>query len=213
MASRMLSSSSTTSTNLPLRHWRSSIHACLTRAPRGQRGVANRQAFLRRRSHRNRLTHRSRLPIVPGGRLSAPKGNRPATRAKVAVASFRRSRAFARHPAKFRGRRHAELLHHLRAMRLHGAKTDAEIIGDLLVEHAGDDPLENRQFPRREQIQARLVPPRGVERVTPHNVRFQRPSQRFEQRLTQRPASPENRSRRPSSRARCSIHRRGRSER
>ncbi len=65
-------------------------------------------------------------------------------------------------------------------MRLYGAETDAEIIGDLFVEHPCDDPIEDRLFSRREQIKTRSVTARGVNGVAAHNVRFERPSQCLE---------------------------------
>jgi hypothetical protein len=55
---------------------------------------------------------------------------------------------FARQATEFSGRRYPELLHHLRAMRLHGAQTYTQFRGDLLVKHAGDDQVKNGPLAR-----------------------------------------------------------------
>jgi len=71
--------------------------------------------------------------------MFAPKGN-PAAKGGVGQSLFFAD--FARQATEFSGRRYPELLHHLRAMRLHGAQTYTQFRGDLLVKHAGDDQVK-----------------------------------------------------------------------
>src|SRR3954463_8756383 len=59
--------------------------------------------------------------------------------------------------AEFAGRRYAQLDHQLRAVRFDGAQTDTELIGDLLVEFARDDAVEDVMFARRQHLQSRTL--------------------------------------------------------
>ena len=61
-------------------------------------------------------------------------------------------------PAEFGRRGNAQLRHELRAMQLDGAFRDLQLFGDLFVELAGDDTLEDGQFAGRERSKARAQP-------------------------------------------------------
>src|SRR6185436_15893765 len=63
---------------------------------------------------------------------------------------------------QFGKRSHLHLLHHLVAMRLHGALGCSQFMGDLLVDLAADDQIENLSFPGR---QGRYKPAKGIEFV------------------------------------------------
>ena len=65
-------------------------------------------------------------------------------------------------PAELGRRAGAELGHDLRALQLDGALGDAQIVGDLLVEPAGDDAVEDFALARGEQGEARPQPVRLV---------------------------------------------------
>src|SRR3954468_1180291 len=73
---------------------------------------------------------------------------------KTPPASALRVALFAGEPAELGGRVDAELFHQLRAVRLDRAQADAKVVGDLLVEPARDDAIEDFAFTRREHRQA-----------------------------------------------------------
>src|ERR1700693_6388727 len=49
----------------------------------------------------------------------------------------------------------AKLQHHLGALCLYGALTDTELVGDLLVELAGDDTIKDLALTGRKRLDAR----------------------------------------------------------
>ena len=55
---------------------------------------------------------------------------------------------------------HLHLLHHLVAMCFHGALGRSQLMGDLLVDLAADDQIENLSLARR---QGRNKPAKGIE--------------------------------------------------
>src|SRR5271166_3017715 len=83
---------------------------------------------------------------------------------------FREGAGFLRQTCKFRNRLHAELRRDARAVQLHSAFADVEIVGNLLVQSAAQNVLEHLALPITQLFEPRLNLPRSRARHAPPRI-------------------------------------------